>query len=36
MSNMNDKKDNNDLNLEALKELNDLEFEIVFVDTVYK
>lgn len=36
MSNMNDKKDNNDLNLESLKELNDLEFEIVFVDTVYK
>ena len=36
MSNMNDKKDNNDLNLEALKELNDLEFEIVFVDAVYK
>lgn len=36
MSNMNDNKDNNGLNLEALKELNDLEFEIVFVDAVYK
>ena len=33
---MNDKKDNNDLNLESLKELNDLEFEIVFIDAVYK
>lgn len=31
-----DKKDNNDVNLDALKELNDLEFEIVFVDAVYK
>ena len=36
MSNMNDNKDNNCINLEALKDLNDLEFEIVFVDTVYK
>lgn len=33
---MNDKKDNNSINLESLKELNDLEFEIVFVDAVYK
>lgn len=36
MSSIDDKKDNNDLNLDALKELNDLEFEIVFVDAVYK
>lgn len=33
---MNDNKDNNCINLEALKDLNDLEFEIVFVDAVYK
>lgn len=36
MSSIDDKKDNNDVNLDALKELNDLEFEIVFVDAVYK
>lgn len=36
MSSVDDKKDNNDVNLDALKELNDLEFEIVFVDAVYK
>lgn len=36
MSGIDDKKDNNDVNLDALKELNDLEFEIVFVDAVYK
>ena len=36
MSSIDDKKDNNDVNLDVLKELNDLEFEIVFVDAVYK
>lgn len=36
MSSIDDKKDNNDVNLDALKELNDLEFEVVFVDAVYK
>lgn len=36
MSSIDDKKDNNDVNLDTLKELNDLEFEIVFVDAVYK
>lgn len=36
MSSIDDKKDNNAVNLDALKELNDLEFEIVFVDAVYK